>query len=252
MKALIVDDEQLSHNVLIDLLEKGHTDIDVLASGHCVEEGITLINAHQPDLIFLDIEMPDGTGFDLLNRIGNPKFHVVFITAHNVYAQDAIRFGALDYLLKPIGTEELSEALGRARQKQEEKVKQEQWRMAYEAFHQFQRKELPSRMTVSTLEGIHFIPVKDIIRFQADGNTTDIYIKNRKRPLIASVNIGEYVKQFDAYENFMKVHRSHLVNLSFVDLYSKTDGGFLVMEDGAQVAVSRKTRENLLLKLSKL
>ena len=249
MKAIIVDDEQQSHEVLKILIEKGHPDIHIGASGQNVREGLALIARHRPDLVFLDVEMPDGTGFDLLEEIDQPDFHVVFITAHNKYAQDAVRFGALDFLLKPVQTDKLAEALSRVRDKQEEKATVEQWRLAYEAFQQFQQQQLPRRMSVSTMEGIHFIPVEDIIRFKADGNTTDIHIEGRSKPLIASVNLGEYVRQFELYPQFMKVHRSHLVNLNFVDMYSRSDGGYLVMKDEASVDVSRQYREELLNRL---
>ena len=249
MKAIIVDDEQQSHEVLKTLLEQSHPDIEITASGYSVEEGLRLAAAQQPDLVFLDVEMPDGTGFDLLEKTGEPDFHVIFITAHNKYAQDAIRFGALFFLLKPIDSELLGQALVKVRQKQAEKATIEQWRLAYEAFQQFQQQQLPKRMTVSTMEGIHFVPVNDIIRFKADGNTTDIHINGRKKRLIASVNLGEYVHQFEAYPNFMRVHRSHLVNLDFVAMYSRADGGYLVMKDGSEVGVSRKFREELLRRL---
>ncbi len=252
MKAIIVDDEQQSHEVLNNLLAQNHPDIKVAASGYGVREGLQLIAAYQPDLVFLDVEMQDGTGFDLLERTGRPNFHVVFITAYNKYAQDAIRFGALFYLLKPLQTDLLAEALGRVREKQEEKATIEQWKLSFEAFQQFQQQQLPKRMIVSTMEGIHFIPVEDIIRFKADGNTTDIYINGWKKRLIASVNIGEYVKQFDSYPNFMKVHRSHLVNLNYVAMYSRSDGGYLVMKDGTEVGVSRLFRDGLLERLGEM
>ena len=246
IKAIIVDDEKRSHTALSNLLKKGHSDIKIIASGYGVKEGLELVAAHRPNLVFLDIEMPDGTGFDFLGKIDRPDFQVIFITAHNEYAQAAIRFGALDYLLKPIGEKPLSEALLRAREKQEEKDKIEQWKLAYEAFRQFNQKKQPSRMSVSTMEGIHFVPVKNIMRFKAGGNTTDIYIKGRDKPLIACVNIGEYVAQFKSYPEFMQTHRSHMVNLKYVEKYIRSDGGYAVMEDGTEVPVSRGNRDGLL------
>ena len=249
MRSIIVDDEQQSHEVLNTLLEKNHSDVKVVGSAFGVEEGLKLIETHQPDLVFLDVEMPDGTGFDLLKKIGRPDFHVIFFTAHHKYAQNAIRFGALDFLLKPLDPALLGEALIKVREKQAEKATIEQWKLAYKAFQQLTQNQLPERMTVSTMEGVHFIPVKDIIRFKADGNTTDIHIEGWKKPLIASVNIGEYVNQFESYPNFMRVHRTHLVNLDYVSLYSRSDGGGLMMKDGAQVPVSRMFKEGVLMRL---
>ena len=249
MKAIVIDDEQQSHAVLQSLLSKSHPDIKVAASGYGVEEGLGFIKAHQPDLVFLDVEMQDGTGFDLLEKIGKPNFHVIFITAHHIYAQNAIRFGALFFLLKPIDPELLAEALDRVREKQEEKATIEQWKLAYEAFKQFQQNQLPSRMSVSTMEGIHFIQVNHIIHFKADGNTTSIFIQGWKKPLIASVNIGEYVSQFENYPQFMRVHRSHLVNLEYISMYARTDGGYLMMQDDTKVPVSRQFKDDLLARL---
>jgi two-component system, LytTR family, response regulator len=252
MKAIIIDDELQSHEVLKKLLEKGHPDVQVVASGYNVAEGLHLIQTHRPELVFLDIEMPGGTGFDLLEQVGHPDFYVVFITAHNQYAVAAIRSGALDYLLKPVSSESLNQAMSRVHAKHRENLSIEQWRVAFEAFQLASQQKLPTRMTLSTQEGIHYIPVDEILRFEADGNQTEVFTRSSKKRLIASVNIGEYVEQFEPYVSFMKVHRSHLVNLLFIDKYVRSDGGYLVMADGAQVPVSRGYRDLLLERLEQI
>ncbi|MEZ4960054.1 MAG: LytTR family DNA-binding domain-containing protein [Saprospiraceae bacterium] len=252
MKAIIIDDEPQSQEVLKKLLEKGHPDINVAACGSNITEGFALIQRHQPDLVFLDIEMPGGTGFDLLEQIGHPSFYVVFITAHNQYAITAIRSGALDYLLKPVTSETLGKAMGRVHEKYEEKLSTEQWKVAFEAFQQARQQQLPTRITVSTLEGIHYVPIEDIVRFEADGGQTEIFINGSKKRLIASLNLGGYVEQFEPYPAFMQVQRSHLVNLYFVDRYVKTDGGYLVMKDSTLVPVSKLYKEELLRRLAEL
>ncbi len=249
MQAIIVDDEQQSHDVLITFLTKSHPDIKVVASGYSVEEGLKLITTHQPDLVFLDIEMPDGTGFDLLKKFDRPDFHIIFITAYNKYAQEAIGFGALYFLEKPIGKELFDKAIARVHEKQEEKATIEQWRLAYEAFQQLRQEQLPKRTMVSTMEGIHIILVDDIIRFEANGNMSNIHINGREKAIMVSNNIGDYEKQFASYPNFMRVHRSHLVNLDHVSMYARSGGGYLVMKEGEEVGVSRKYREKVLQRL---
>lgn len=251
MKTIIIDDETNSHEVLRRLLGNRHEDVQVVASAFNVAEGVQLIQAHQPDLIFLDIEMPDGTGFDLLQRLGVPSCMVVFITAHNKYAITAIHFGALDYLLKPVSVEALDYCLNRVREKRNEGMIIEQIKHAFESYQQLQQKKMPTRMLVSTLEGIHFIPVADIVRLEAEQNTTEIFYTGAKKRLIASMNIGAYEEQFEPYSYFMRVHRAHLVNLLMVDTYVRGEAN-LLMKDGSRVAVSRENRDELLKRLREI
>lgn len=251
MKTIIIDDEPGSHEVLRRLLASRHPDVQIITSGYNVAEGLGLIREHQPELVFLDIEMPDGTGFDLLQQLGNPGFMVVFITAHNKYAITAIHFGALDYLLKPVSPDALDFCLTRVREKQHEGMIAEQIRHAFESYRQLQQKALPSRMLVSTLEGMHFIPVADIIRLEAQHNSTEIFYLGAKKRLIASVNIGSYEEQFEPYRHFMRVHRAHLVNLLKVDTYVRGDA-HLLMNDGSKVAVSKENRDELMKRLREI
>ncbi len=251
MNTIIIDDETNSHEVLRRLLKSHHTDVRIVASAYNVAEGVQLIRDHQPDLVFLDIEMPDGTGFDLLHRIGNPTCMVVFITAHNKYAITAIHFGALDYLLKPISAEALEYCLTRVREKRTEGMIIEQIKHTFESYQQLQQKKMPTRMLVSTLEGIHYIPVADIVRLEAQLNTTEIFYNGAKKRLIASTNIGSYEEQFEPYSSFMRVHRAHMVNLMMVNTYVRGDA-YLLMNDGSKVAVSRENRDELLKRLREI
>lgn len=251
MKTIIIDDEPGSHETLRHLLARRHPDVQVIASGYNVAEGLALIRAHQPELVFLDIEMPDATGFDLLQTLGTPGFMVVFITAHNKYAITAIHFGALDYLLKPVSPDALDFCLSRVREKHHEGMIAEQIRHALESYRQLQQKNLPSRMLVSTLEGMHFIPVADIIRLDAQQNSTEIFYVGARKRLIASVNIGAYEEQFEPYSHFMRVHRAHIVNLLKVDAYVRGDAN-LLMNDGSTVSVSKENREELVKRLREI
>lgn len=251
MKAIIVDDEKNSHRTLQQLLANSHPDVNIIASGESVEEGYKIIKRYKPEVVFLDIEMPDGSGFDLLEKVGDRHFQVIFITAHNEHAITAIKFGALDYLLKPITKEKLATALKRAHKHLDEQVSKEQFRILMETLSQFELKKLPTRIAISTSKGIFFKEVKDIIRLEAQQNYTDFYIKGHPKPVLAAINIGEYEGQFEPYEAFMKVHRSHLVNLHFADHFVKKDG-YLYMKDGAAVKVSRTYREELLDRLGRI
>lgn len=252
MKTIIVDDELQSHKVISSLINAYHPDLQILASGYNIKEGIELVKNHQPDLVFLDIEMPDGLGFDLLQQIGKPNFKVIFITAHEHYALNAIKFGALDFILKPISPEELEEAISKAREAIQQKISHQQLQVLFESFQSFQEQQLPSRICISTSEGILFKLVKNIVRLEAQQNYTAFSIANSDKKILASINLGEYVAQFLPYPQFMKVHRSHLVNLEYVDRYIKTDGGYLIMKDNSSVSVSRPFREELIERLGRL
>ena len=252
MTAIIIDDERESHEVLHQVLTAYEPDITIVASAFCVEEGLKLIHIHHPQLVFLDIRMPDGTGFDLLKRIGKPDFQVIFITAHDNHAQTAIRFGALDYLLKPIPPDELRTAIQRAREKQQEKISLQQLQILWETLQTFQERKLPLRLGISTSEGVLFHFVKDIIRLEAQQNYTEFTLANSPRKILASVNLGEYEEQFKPYREFMRVHRSHLINLTYVQKYTRGDGGYLVMKDGGLVSVSKRLKDEVLRRLEGL
>lgn len=253
MDTVIIDDEKDSHEVLRDILSKAYPDFRVLASGFGVREGLELIRKFNPELIFLDIEMRDGTGFDLLKELGDePDLQVIFVTAHKHYALTAIRFGALDYILKPIDSDLLREALERARRTQEKKISQQQLQILWETLDKLKERKLPTRIGISTQEGIIYKTVKDIIRLEAQKNYTQFTIDHSAKKILAAINIGEYEEQFKPYEEFMRVHRSHLVNLEYVEKYVRSDGGYLVLQDGSKVAVSRIYKDDLLDRLNNL
>jgi len=253
MRALIVDDEVKSHTILQYLLETNHPEIDIIGNAYNVEEGLHLISRHQPDLVFLDIEMPDGSGFDLLKQINDAKFKVIFITAHqdNDYAITAFRFGGLDFLLKPIDADDLKEAIDRYPKGQLIRLQEKQIEMAKESKLALEKNERPSRLLIATTDEIFIRKVSDIINLQADKNYTTFHFQDNRSRLIASKNIGEYELQFQSYPNFMRIHKSHLINLNYVDKYLKGDA-HLVMNSGASLPVSKNKRELLFNRLKSL
>jgi len=240
MRTLIIDDEKQTHEALGRLLEPVHRDVQIVGNGYSVADGLRLTAALQPELVFLDVEMPDGTGFDLLEKAGRPAYHVVFITAFNKYAEAAFRFGALDFLTKPLDALLLNEALERVRQRRHELLTIEQLQIALETFRRAPEKKLPQRMAISTSKGLEMITVADILYLDAQLNYTDFHcqVSGKKNKITASLNLKVYENHFEAYPEFMKVHRSHIVNLMMVDRYLKGDNA-LVMRDGARVPVSR-------------
>lgn len=252
MTALIVDDEPDSHVALKALLRLHHPDIQVLDSRYDIAQGLAGIREHQPELLFLDIELPDGLGFDLISRLGKPTFWVVFITGHDHYARSAIRFGAIDFLTKPVTSEELGIALSRVREKQLERItKQRQIEILQEALRGQARNQLPSLLAIHTQKGILYRRVADIIRLKADTNYTDFFFSTEPHKIKASVNLGEYEDQFLPYRSFMRVHRSHLVNLEFVESYVH-EGAHLELRNGDEVIVSRSKREELFQRLKEI
>ncbi|MFT4666053.1 MAG: two-component system LytT family response regulator [Polaribacter sp.] len=252
MRAIIVDDEMHSQLALKKLLSKNHPDVNVIACGQSVKEGLHLIQELNPDVVFLDVEMPDGLGFDLLQQIDNLSFQVIFITAHNKYAITAIKFGALDYLLKPIPEEELASAILKIKSQLNQQISQDQIKILLETLDGLTSNKLPSRIAIPTSRGTIYKKVKDIIRLEASQNYTYFSILNQDKGIIASLNIGEYIDQFEQYDEFMKVHRSHLINLLFVEKYVKAEGGYIVMKDDGKVSVSKIHKDRLLQRLEAL
>ncbi len=245
MKAILVDDEVDSHIALTSLLERHHPEIEILASGYNVQEGVQLIKEHSPELLFLDIEMPDGSGFDLLNQIPQPQFHLIFVTAFNQYAQTAIRFGALDYLTKPVNSAELSAAILKVQVRRLEKIQSLQLEILKETLEKLKKKELPEKMSISTNEGILYFPTVNVIRLEAMANFTEFKIQDAKKRMIASNNLGRYENDLKPYPVFMRVHKSHIVNLKHVIRFTRGDKAYLELVDQSVVPVSLRYKEEV-------
>ncbi len=252
MRVIIIDDEPKSHQVFKNHFKKLQPQVHVVANGYSISEGKQVIEEHQPDLVFLDIELPDGLGFDLISQISNPSFIVIFITAHNKYAQQAIQYGALDFLLKPIGYEELQKVIQKGRDLAMPQFSNQQIQVMLEAFQRLQQQLLPVKIAISTSTGILYRKMTDIVRLEADGNYTHFHFNTEEKPVLASLNIGSFEQQFEHHPHFMKVHRSSIVNLHLVDSYVRAEGGYLLMIDKSKVSVSRVYRDEVLKRLSNL
>ncbi len=247
IKAMIIDDEENLRNGLKALIETYCPEVEIIAEADTVQSALTSIPEHNPQLIFLDIQFSDGTGFDILEKLsqslkGKINARVIFITAHDQYAVKAFKFSALDYLLKPVDPEELKNAIGKVSDKTEVNNLQAPLELLLENIRN--NAALTKRIALSTAEGIHMYNITDIIRCESLDNYTKFFIQGQK-PLLVSKTLKDYEELLSGH-NFERVHQSHLINLSHLKSYIKTDGGYVVMADNTQIPVSQRKREKLL------
>jgi two-component system LytT family response regulator len=242
LKAIIVDDEEAGVEALKLLLKKKCPNVEVIATANSVSEAEEKLAGTLPDVIFLDIAMPFANGFELLKRIKNRNFSVVFTTAYNEYAVKAIKHNALDYLLKPIDADELMEAVKKCEEKKQSgSGDMQRIEQLISTLAQTQR---VAKIPVPTLEEIVYIEVDGIMRMEADSNYTHIYTSDKQK-LTSSKTLKEY-EQMLSQQKFFRVHKTHLINLDFVEKYLKGEGGYVVMADGSSVEVSRQKKAELL------
>ncbi len=236
-KALIIDDEQRTRELIAKMIESFDLGIEAIPGGENVKSGLEAIAAIQPDLVFLDIQMPDGTGFDLLKAVPNKNFEVIFITAHEEFAIKAIKFSALDYILKPVDPEELRSAVERALQAMTEEASEPQ----FEALQNNIQPNQKRRLVLKTQESVHVVDLDQIIRCEADRNYTSFFLKEGRKILV-SRTLKDYETLLTGH-NFLRVQQSHLINLNYVDRYDKGNGGAVVMKDGSEVPLSPAKRD---------
>ncbi len=231
-KILIIDDEKPTRELIKRMIESFGFDIEVFIDGENVKSGIESVLRIQPDLVFLDIQMPDGNGFDVLKSINQINFEVIFITAFQEYAIQAIKFSALDYILKPIDAEELRQSLSNALNKLNEKSDEN----VFQALHHNIQPQNKRKLVLKTQESNYVVDIDDIIRCESDKNYTFFYLKSGKKILV-SRTLKDYDILLSPFE-FFRVQQSHLVNLNYVDRYDKHDGGSVIMKDGASIPLS--------------
>ncbi len=245
IRTIIIDDEPSSVNVLSLLLKKKcKEDVQIVATTNSPHLGKVLIEEHKPDLVFLDIEMPGMNGFEMLQKLPSINFSVIFTTSYDQYAIKAIRFSALDYLLKPIDREELQIAV----QKAITTIKHPLPQQIEILLQKLNHPAIPvNKIAIPTMEGLNMILVESIISCASDSNYTILFLKNRQK-IIASRTLKEIEEMLEDY-SFVRVHHSYIVNLNEVEKYIKGEGGYLVMSDGSTVDVSRSKKEILMKRL---
>tara|TARA_B100001250_G_C19612168_1_gene705448 strand:- start:65 stop:808 length:744 start_codon:yes stop_codon:yes gene_type:complete len=236
-RALVIDDEKRTRNFITMLISSFGLDIEVVGQAESVVTALESINKNKPDLIFLDIQMPDGTGFDVLKALNDKNFEVIFITAHEEFAIKAIKFSALDYILKPIDPDELKSALVSALASMNLKREDSQFKALQNNLQPTQKRKL----VLKTQESVYVIEMDDIIRCESDKNYTFFHLKTGKKILV-SRTLKEYETLLSSY-SFYRIQQSHLVNLNYVDRYDKFDGGSVIMKDGTSVPLSPAKKE---------
>jgi two-component system LytT family response regulator len=230
------------------MLEKNCKQIEVVAKVDSMLSAFEAITNKEPDLVFLDIEMPNGNAFDLLEKFKTINFKIIFTTAYDHYAIKAIKFSAVDYILKPIDPEELITAVKRFEDRAGEKATLD--KQFKTLLSNVRPENKLKKVGIPDGDGLIFINLSDIIRCDSDGNYTFFILTSGKK-IIASRTLGEYEQMF-ADDNFFRIHRSHLINLEHVKKYIKGEGGYVVMSDNSQVEVSRRNKTDFLEKLSHL
>ena len=247
IKAIIVDDEQHCIDALQTMLAKKCPEVTVLAGVNSVKAARELIDELHPDLVFLDVEMPHQNGFELLKLFDRINFDVIFTTAYEQYALKAIKFNALDYLLKPFSVKELQDAVQKCVSHRNGPV-QEAGNNPLEVFLQNMKTlhQTHKKIALPTINGLVFMPVQNIVRCESTGNYTRIFFTDKKN-LMVSRPLKEFEELLTDVD-FFRVHNSHLINLQQMQSYIQGEGGFALMSDGTQVEVSRRRKADFLKK----
>lgn len=246
IKTIIVDDEEKSCVTLNNLITRHCPSLSVVAHCDSVGSAVKTIKTHSPGLVFLDIEMPFKNGFSLFDEIRNPDFSVIFTTAYDQYAIKAIKYSALDYLLKPVDVEELKKAVEHFESQQERNSsKTDNYELLLSAL---KLKSKSAKIAVPTFDGLQMISAEEIVKCTADESYTHITLTNGSK-LVVSRILKEFEDLLSDY-NFFRVHNSSLVNLAHVKKYVKGDGGYVIMSDDETVEVSRRKKNELLAKLA--
>jgi two-component system LytT family response regulator len=244
MKAVIIDDLSEAREALKQDIKEYTPQIEILGEADGVLSGAKLVKEQKPDILFLDIQMNDGDGFDLLDIIDREKYKVIFTTSSDSYAIKAFKFSAVDYLLKPIDPDELVSAVEKI---DASTVKDENMDVLMETLKSSNR---PKRVVLVTQDRIFVKDIEEIVRCESNINYTWFYLLDGSKILV-SKTLKEYDKMLSDH-NFYRVHQSHLINATYIKEYVKSDGGYLLMKDGSSVPVSTRRKQEVMDMLSNL
>jgi two-component system LytT family response regulator len=247
LKVLVVDDELQSRSLIRKLLSDYFPALEI-SEAASVDEALLNIKGTEPQLVFLDVQMRGETGFDLLDKIRHVHFGIIFTTAHSEFAVKAFRYSAMDYLIKPLDTEEFKIAVEKVLQK----IKSQQQPPVEQIEFLKQIKsdpKIPDKLTIPTTEGFLFVGINDILFCKAISNYTEFHLIDKQK-ILSSYTLG-YYNELLTDQNFFRIHRSYLVNLAHIKMYKRGDGGVVVLNNGEEIEVSRSNKEAFL-KLLKL
>ena len=248
IRTIIIEDEENSQVVLSGTLNQHFKNIEVMAMCKNNEEAKAAIELLQPELVFSDIELGSSSVFDMLQQLTTIAFEVIFITAFNKYAIQAIRFSALDYLLKPFSLEDLSAAIKRYEQKKDKQHSTGQFNTLFYNLRHLQKDA--KKIALPTTNGLTIVPLKEIIRCEAEVNYTTFFLTSKNKMLVTKT-LKEYEDLLNDYD-FIRVHNSHLINLHHIKNYTRGEGGTVTMTDKTQVDVSRRKKEEFMKRLAAL
>lgn len=238
MKTVIIDDEIKSRQTIKNFINKYAPELEVVGEADGVEMALNLIETVKPELVFLDIQMPDGTGFELLGRLSYNNFKLIFCTSFDQYAVKAFRYSALDYILKPVDPDIFIAAVKKVFTDKESNSLKDKINILDSNKTGF------TRMALHSSDGINLVKIKDVIRCESSVNYTKFIINNAPS-LLVTKTLKEYDELLST-QGFIRIHKSHLVNINFVKKYLKGDGGWVEMSDGSKIEVSRRKKEKLM------
>lgn len=238
MKAIVVDDESKSRSTLIASLKKYTPNIEVIGDAASVVEALKKIKELKPELLFLDVQLPDGTGFDILELLPNLNFKIIFVSAYDKYAIHAFKFSAIDYLLKPVEPDLLIKAVEKSIKEDKLQSLEGKLNVLLSNRQKIEKIALPSS------NGLELVKVEDVIYCQSDSNYTIFHLNNKARILV-SRSLKEYDEILSS-QGFYRIHQSYLINLSYVKKYVKGEGGNVILENGKELDVSRRRKEGFL------
>lgn len=244
LKAIIIDDEPYCCELIAAMLESDCPEVEITGIFHSAADALSAIRLYAPDVVFLDVEMPRMNGFEMLEQLPAVNFHLIFTTSYDQYALKAIRFSAIDYLLKPIDREELKNAVQKLRERMERPLPEQ---LALLVQQLRQPAVTVSKIALPTMEGLQLIPVESILHCESADNYTTLQLKDRKKMLVTR-SLKEMEEMLEPH-SFIRVHRFYLVNINEIEKYIKGEGGYLVMSDGTTIDVARNKKESLLRKL---
>jgi len=247
LKTVIIDDEKDAVDFISSIIGEYCPGLNVVGKAYDVKEGIETIRELKPDLVFLDVEMPHGTGFDLLTHFPEKDFEVVFITAFNHYAIKAIKFSAVDYILKPININEFIEAVSKVMQKRSSSMFRGNENI--KALLENLKTGVPSRLAIPTSDGMEYLNPKDIIRIEADRSYSWFFITGNRKILV-SKNLKEF-QDLLSDRHFFRPHNSYLINLRYVKKYVRKEGGYIEMQDGSEIPISRNRKDLFLVHMAR-
>ena len=238
MKVVIIDDEDNGRNIIRQYLSLYCDDVDIMGEANSVKSGVEMLSEITPDVLFLDIQMQDGTGFDLLEALPQRSFKVIFVTSYDQFALKAIKFNAADYILKPVDPDEFVEAVQRVQADLAKEINDNRIDQLLTNMDNFTRVGFP------TDEGVLFVDIDDIVRCEADGSNTQVFTDNGTM-FVATKNIKVYEELF-ADNKFLRINKTNLINTSYIDKYEKSDGGgSVLMADGVSIEVSPYRKDDL-------